>query len=279
VAASRPIGLKKALVYGALIAVAAVLLLPFAWMVSTSLKGNEAIFAIPPQWVPEELRWANYAEVFERMPFLLYLRNTAVVTALTIVGTVLTASMVAYAFACLRWPGRDPLFLFVVATMMLPLQVIMIPLFVLFKEFGWLNTYKPLVVPAFLGGGAFNIFLLRQFFLSVPRELFDAARIDGASEWRIYWTIALPLARPALVTVALLTFMFAWNDFLGPLIYLSDQSKNTLALGLALFTGQHQTDWGVLMAASILMMVPAVALFFFFQRYFIKGFTMSGLKG
>jgi ABC-type glycerol-3-phosphate transport system permease component len=248
-------------------------------MVSTSLKGNEAVFAIPPQWIPETLRWDNYAEAFRRMPFLLYLRNTSVVTAFTILGTVLSASLVAYAFACLRWPGRDTLFLFVVATMMLPLQVIMIPLFVLFKEFGWLNTYKPLIVPAFLGGGAFNIFVLRQFFLGIPRELFDAARIDGASEWRIYWSIALPLARPALVTVGLLTFMFAWNDFLGPLIYLSDQSKNTLALGLALFTGQHQTDWGVLMAASILMMVPVVALFFFFQRYFIKGFTMSGLKG
>ena len=278
-AASRPIGLKKALVYGALVVVAMGLLLPFAWMVSTSLKGNEAIFAIPPQWIPENIRWANYAEVFERMPFLRYLRNTSVVTALTIVGTVGSSSLVAYAFACLRWRGRDALFLFVVATMMLPLQVIMIPLFVLFKEFGWLNTYKPLVVPAFLGGGAFNIFLLRQFFLGLPRELFEAARMDGASEWRIYWNIALPLARPALVTVALLTFMFAWNDFLGPLIYLSDQAKNTLALGLALFTGQHQTDWGVLMAASIMMMVPVVALFFFFQRYFIQGFTMSGLKG
>ncbi len=278
-AARRPIGLKQALGYGALIAVALVLLLPFAWMVSTSLKGNEAIFAIPPVWIPETLRWDNYAEVFERMPFLLYLRNTTVITVFTIIGTVGSSAAVAYAFACLRWPGRDMLFLFVVATMMLPLQVIMIPLFVLFKEFGWLNTYKPLIVPAFLGGGAFNIFLMRQFFLTLPTELFDAARIDGASEWTIFWRIALPLARPALVTVALLTFMFAWNDFLGPLIYLSDQAKNTLALGLALFTGQHQTDWGVLMAASILMMVPVIALFFFFQRYFIKGFTMSGLKG
>ena len=278
-AVSRPIALKRALLYGALIAVAVVLLLPFAWMVSTSLKGNEAIFAIPPQWIPETIVWENYAEVFRRMPFLLCLRNTTVITVLTIIGTVLSSSLVAYAFACLRWPGRDALFLFVVATMMLPLQVIMIPLFVLFKEFGWLNTYKPLIVPAFLGGGAFNIFLMRQFFLTLPTDLFDAARIDGASEWTIFWRIALPLARPALVTVALLTFMFAWNDFLGPLIYLSDQAKNTLALGLALFTGQHQTDWGVLMAASILMMAPVILLFFFFQRYFIKGFTMSGLKG
>lgn len=277
--ASHPIGPKKALLYGVLVVLAGVLLLPFLWMLSTSLKGSEAVFAIPPQWIPEDPRWDNYAAVFERMPFLLYLRNSAVVTALTIFGTVFSSSLVAYAFACLRWPGRDGLFIFVVATMMLPLQVIMIPLFVIFKELGWLNTYKPLIVPAFLGGGAFNIFLLRQFFLTLPRELFDAARIDGASEWGIYWRIALPLARPALVTVAILTFMFAWNDFLGPLIYLSDQAKNTLALGLALFVGQHGTDWGVLMAASVLMMVPVVALFFLFQRYFIQGFTTSGMKG
>jgi multiple sugar transport system permease protein len=276
---SRPIALKQALLYGSLLGVAVGLLLPFFWMISTSLKSNEAIFAIPPRWIPETLHWENYAEVFRRMPFLLYFRNTTFITVMTIIGTVLSSSMVAYAFACLRWPGRDPLFIFVIATMMLPLQVIMIPLFVLFRDLGWLNTYKPLIVPAFLGGGAFNIFLMRQFFLSLPKDLFDAARIDGASEWRIYWQIALPLARPALVTVAILTFMFAWNDFLGPLIYLSDQSKNTLALGLALFTGQHQTDWGVLMAASIMMLVPVVLLFFFFQRYFIKGLAMTGLKG
>jgi multiple sugar transport system permease protein len=278
-ASTRPISIKTALLYGALLAVSVGLLLPFFWMVSTSLKANEAIFAIPPRWIPETLHWENYAEVFRRMPFLLYFRNTTYITVMTIIGTVLSSSMVAYAFACLRWPGRDPLFIFVIATMMLPLQVIMIPLFVLFRDFGWLNTYKPLIVPAFLGGGAFNIFLMRQFFLSLPKDLFDAARIDGASEWRIYWQIALPLARPALVTVAILTFMFAWNDFLGPLIYLSDQSKNTLALGLALFTGQHQTDWGVLMAASIMMLVPIVLLFFFFQRYFIRGLAMTGLKG
>lgn len=278
-ATPRPIRLKKALLYAALVVVAVALLLPFFWMLSTSLKSNEAIFAIPPRWIPETLHWANYREVFERMPFLLYFRNTTVITVMTIIGTVLSSSLVGYAFACLRWPGRDAAFIFVIATMMLPLQVIMIPLFVLFKDLGWLNTYKPLIVPAFFGGGAFYIFLMRQFFLTLPKDLFDAARIDGASEWRIYWQIALPLARPALVTVALLTFMFAWNDFLGPLIYLSDQSKNTLALGLALFTGQHQTDWGVLMAASILMLIPVVLLFFFFQRYFIKGMAMTGLKG
>jgi len=271
--------LKRVLSYALLIVIAAALMLPFLWMLSASLKGDEEIFAVPPRFIPETVRWDNYVEVFDRMPFLAYLRNTTFITIFTILGTVLSSSLVAYAFACLRWPGRDKLFLFVVATMMLPLHVIMVPLFVIFKELHWLNTYKPLIVPAWLGGGAFNIFLLRQFFLGIPKELFDAARIDGCSEFRIYRSIAMPLARPALITVAILTFMFAWNDFLGPLIYLSDQSKNTLALGLALFVGQHATEWGILMAASILMMIPMVAIFFFFQRYFIQGFTMSGLKG
>jgi len=271
--------IKRVLAYVLLIAIAAGLLMPFLWMVSASLKGDEEIFAVPPRFIPETIRWDNYVEVFDRMPFLAYLRNTTFITVFTILGTVLSSSLVAYAFACLKWPGRDKLFVFVVATMMLPLHVIMVPLFVIFKELHWLNTYKPLIIPAWLGGGAFNIFLLRQFFLGIPKELFDAARIDGCSEFRIYRTIAMPLARPALITVAILTFMFAWNDFLGPLIYLSEQSKNTLALGLALFVGQHATEWGILMAASILMMIPMVAIFFFFQRYFIKGFTMSGLKG
>jgi multiple sugar transport system permease protein len=268
----RPV--RTLVLYALMIAVGVVMFLPFLWMLSTSLKDNQAIFTIPPVWIPETLRWENYAAVFERMPFLAYLRNTTFITVFSIVGTVLTSSMVAFAFAVLRWPGRDALFIFVLATMMLPLHVIMIPLFVIFKELGWLNTYLPLIVPAFLGGGAFNIFLMRQFFLTIPTELFDAARIDGCSEWRLYWSIAMPLARPALITVAILTFMFSWNDFLGPLIYLSDQMKNTLALGLALFVGQHATEWSVLMAASVLMMIPLILLFFFFQRY-----MMSGMKG
>ena len=265
--------------YALLVAVAAILLLPFVWMVTTSLKGAEEVFAIPPSFIPRAWRWENYADVFDRIPFFLYLRNTTFITLMTMIGTVLSSSMVAYAFACLRWPGRDRAFVFVLATMMIPLHVIMVPMFVIFKELHWLNTYKPLIVPAFLGGGAFNIFLLRQFFLSIPKELFDAARIDGCSELRVYWNIALPLARPALVTVALLTFMFAWNDFMGPLIYLTDQSKNTLAVGLALFVGQHGTDWAVLMAASVLMMIPMVLVFVLFQRYFIQSFVTSGMKG
>ncbi|MCD6205429.1 MAG: carbohydrate ABC transporter permease [Candidatus Marinimicrobia bacterium] len=271
--------LNRVIVYLFLLAVAAMLILPFLWILSTSLKGNESIFVIPPKWIPKRFHWENYSNVFAKMPFLTYLRNSVFISAMTIIGTLLSSSLVAYAFACLKWPGRNGVFIFVLATMMLPTQVTMIPLFVLFKNFGWLNTFKPLIIPAFFGGGAFNIFLLRQFFLTIPRELFDAARIDGCSEWRIYYNIVLPLAKPALATVAILTFMMTWNDFFGPLIYLSDKLKGTLALGLAMFVGQHQTEWGMLMAASVMMMIPVIILFFLFQKYFIKGFMMSGIKG
>lgn len=270
--------LHKIPAYAGLLICAAILILPFLWVVSTSLKGDELIFAIPPVFIPESFHWDNYAKVFRQMPFLIYFLNSTFITVVAIIGTVLSSSLVAYAFACLRWPGRDSVFILVLATMMLPMQVTMIPIFVMFKDLGWLNTFKPLTVPAFLGG-AFNIFLLRQFFLTIPQSLFDAARIDGCSEFRIYWNIVLPLAKPALATVAILTFLFSWNDFLGPLIYLSDQLKGTLALGLAMFTGQHQNEWGPLMAASVLMMLPIILIFFFFQKYFIQAFTTSGLKG
>ncbi|MFH1212485.1 MAG: carbohydrate ABC transporter permease [Candidatus Neomarinimicrobiota bacterium] len=265
--------------YLLLICAAVVLILPFIWIISTSLKGSESIFAIPPQWIPKDLHWDNYAKVFTKMPFFVYLKNSVFISVMTILGTLISSSLVAYAFACLKWPGRDWLFIFVLGTMMLPAQVTMIPVFVLYKQFGWLNTFKPLIVPAFFGGGAFNIFLLRQFFLTIPKELFEAARLDGCSEFRIYWKIVMPLAKPALATVAILTFMMTWNDFLGPLIYLSDKLKGTLALGLAMFVGQYQTEWGVLMAASVLVMLPVIVLFFLFQKYFIRGFMMSGIKG
>ena len=270
--------IKRILVYTLIVFFAALFIIPFLWIISTSLKGEEQIFAIPPQWIPDQLHWDNYSKVFDKMPFMVYLRNSTLITAITIIGVVLSSSVVAYAFGCLQWPGRNTLFIVVLATMMLPMQVTMIPVFVLFKELGWLNTFKPLTVPAFFGGGAFNIFLLRQFFMTIPRDLLDSARIDGCPEIRIYWSIVLPLAKPALATVAILTFMFTWNDFIGPLIYLSDKTMGTLALGLAMFVGQHQTEWGMLMAASVLMMLPMIMIFFLFQKYFIKGFTMSGIK-
>ena len=270
--------ITSTLVYLLLSGCALFFIIPFLWILSTSLKGDSQIFTIPPRWIPETFHWDNYAKVFDRIPFLLYLKNSVFVSAITITGTVLSSSMVAYSFACLKWPGRNVLFIIVLTTMMLPIQVIMIPVFVFFKEIGWLNSFKPLTIPAFLGGGAFNIFLLRQFFLTIPKDLLDSARIDGCSELRIYWNIVLPNAKPALVTVAILTFMFSWNDFLGPLIYLSDQEKGTLALGLGMFVGQYVTEWSLLMAASMMMMLPMLLIFFLFQKYFIQGFIMSGLK-
>lgn len=270
--------LKNIFVFALLIAFALFFVIPFLWILSTSLKGDEQIFTIPPQWIPETLHWDNYAKVFDRIPFLLYIKNSVFITVTVIIGTVLSSSIVAYAFACLDWPGKNVLFVIVLASMMLPAQVIMIPVFVIFKELGWLNSFKPLTIPAFFGGGAFNIFLLRQFFLSIPKSLIDSARIDGCSEFRIYWNIVLPNAKPALATVAILTFMFSWNDFLGPLIYLSDQAKGTIALGLGMFVGQYVTEWSLLMAASMLMMLPVLIIFFVFQKYFIQGFVMSGLK-
>ncbi len=270
---------SRVLHYVVLIFLAFVFILPFLWIFSTSLKGYENIFSLPLKWIPDTIHWENYVKVFQAMPFLAYLKNSIFVTGLAILGTVLSASVVAYSFAILRWPGRDKLFIVVIATMMLPAQVTMIPLFVIFKEFGWLNTFKPLIIPAFFGGGAFNIFLLRQFFLTIPRDLFDAARIDGCSEFRIYWNIVLPLAKPAMATVAVMSFMLYWNDFLGPLIYLSDKLKSTLALGVVMFVGQHQSEWALLMVSTILMMLPIIIIFFLFQRYFIRGFMMSGIKG
>ncbi|MDZ7295054.1 MAG: carbohydrate ABC transporter permease, partial [candidate division KSB1 bacterium] len=253
---------RKALVYFYLTVLAAVFLLPFFWMLSTSLKGSEQIFTYPPRWIPRPVRWQNYRDVLTTMPFVRYLFNTTFITVMSIIGVVFSSSLVAYAFARLRWKGRDSLFLFIIGTMMLPAQVTMIPVFVLYKHIGWLDSFKPLVVPLFFGGGAFNIFLMRQFFLTIPQELSDAARIDGCSEFRIYWSIILPLSKPAVATIAILVFMMQWNDFLGPLIFLSSKGKGTLALGLAMLVGQHTTEYGMLMAASVLLLIPVVVIFF-----------------
>ena len=195
------------------------------------------------------------------------------------IGTVITASLVAYAFARLRWKGRDIWFVVMLATMMLPSQVTQIPLFILFKNFKWLNTYLPLVIGSFLGGGAFNIFLLRQFFKTLPNELPEAARIDGCSEIGIFSRILMPLCKPALATIAIFSFMGSWNDFFGPLIYLTDPNKYTIALGLRAFKGYSGIQWNLLMAASITTTIPSLVLFFSFQNYFVKGITLTGIKG
>ena len=270
--------LERILVWMLLVAGALVMIVPFLWLMSTSLKEQRQIFLYPPQWIPDPVAWRNYPEALTVLPFARFVSNTLLVTVITLVGTLLTASLCAYGFARLRFPGRDLIFMVLLSTLMLPYAVLMIPQYVMFKQLGWIDTYLPLTVPHWFGGGIFNIFLLRQFFRTIPAELTDAGRIDGANELRIFWQIMLPLARPALTVVAIFTFIASWNDFLGPLIYLSSHDKFTIALGLATFKGMYATQWHYLMAASTVMVVPIIVLFFLAQRYFVQGIVMTGMK-
>jgi multiple sugar transport system permease protein len=224
------------------------------------------------------LEWSNYSEGFKAFPFFQMLRNTLEICVLTVVGTALSCSLAAYGLACIQWKGREVLFWAMLATMMLPGQVTMIPLFQTFKSLGWINTILPLVVPAFCGN-AFFIFMLRQFYRTIPASLMEAARIDGAGDLRIWATVVLPLSKAALAVVAVFSFIGAWNDFLGPLLYLMDDDKYTLAIGLARLQGQYESDWGRMMAMSVVMTLPLVALFFLAQRTFVEGIKLGGVKG
>lgn len=262
-----------------LVTAAVVVVGPFAWLVSTSLKERRDIFLFPPQWMPDPIRWSNYSEALTALPFDRYLLNTLIITGTSMVGQVMSAALVAFAFARLRWPGRDHLFVLVLITMMLPQHVTFIPQFLGFRALGWVDTFWPLIVPAYFGGGPFYVFLLRQFFRTLPREIDDAARLDGTSNFGIFWRITLPLSKPALATVAIFSFYFHWNDFFGPLIYLQDPQLRTLSLGLRHFTGPYGTEWHLIMAASTAVVLPPIVLFFLAQRYFIQGVVFSGLKG
>lgn len=262
-----------------LVAGAIALSLPFAWLVSTAVKPRDQIFAWPPVWIPRQFMWDNFIKAWNYAPFTRYLMNTIIVTVSNMVGTVISSSLVAFSFARLRFPGRDALFMVVLSTMMLPGIVTMIPLFVVFSKLRWVNTFLPLIVPAFFGGGAFNIFLLRQFFRGIPSALEDAARIDGASTLTIWWRIFVPLSGPAIATVAVFNFMNHWNDFMTPLIYLNRETKFTLALGLQRFLKEHGAEWDLLMAASVLTTLPMIVVFFFAQEYFMTGIRVTGVKG
>lgn len=266
---------RYALIYGALVALSIVSFAPFVWLVMTSVKPENEIFS---RLLPSRLTLEHYARGLTHFPFLLYLRNTLLLCFANVVGAVISCSLVAYGLARIPWRGRGPLFAILLSTMMLPAQVTMVPLFAVFKWLGWIDTFLPLIVPAFLGN-AFFIFLLRQFFLTIPAELSDAARLDGCSEFDIYSRVILPLATPALATVGLMVFLGTWNDFMGPLIYLYDDRKFPLSLGLAMFTSQYGSFWGQLMAVSTVMTAPILVLFFLTQRTFIQGITMTGLKG
>jgi multiple sugar transport system permease protein len=272
----RPRG-TKFLIHAVLIFGAFLLLLPLAWMLSTSLKDLGAVLIIPPQWIPKEPQWDNYIEVFQVTPFARFIANTAIITVLSVLGKILSCSLVAFAFARLRWRGRNTVFLIMLATLMLPPQVTLIPQFVIYRELKWIDTFLPLILPHWFGG-PFATFLMRQYFMTIPMELDDAARIDGASYFGIYWRIILPLGKPALAAVAIFTFNGSWNDFLGPLIYLHSQQNYTIQMGLRMFQDQYYTSWHLLMAASLIAMIPVVLIFFFAQRYFIQGIVFTGIK-
>lgn len=245
-----------------------------------SLKGPTDIFKM--NWIPQKFMWTNYIDVFRRLPFDRYFLNTIKITLIGVIGGTISASAVAFGFSRLRFPGRDTLFLLVLATMMVPFPVTMIPTFVLFKWLGWINTFKPLIVPAFFGGGPFFIFLLRQFYMSIPTELDEAAKIDGCGYFRLYWRIALPLAKPGLVAVAIYIFQNKWNDLMAPLIYLNSEHLRTVALGLSLLTIQSEEPMlyvNLMMAASFIFLLPPLLIFFLLQKNFIQGVVISGVKG
>ncbi len=252
---------------------------PFIWLISGSVKDKAEVFTWPPTLIPTAFHWENYYQAMTMLPFHLYFRNTIIVTVMGVLGCIVTSSMVGFGFARLRFPGRDFLFVLLLSTMMLPWIVTMIPRFIMFKAIGWVDTLYPLFVPEWFGGSPFFIFLVRQFFMTIPYELDEAARVDGASNWRIWWRILLPLSGPVVATVAIFSFINNWNDFMGPLIYLNSMEKRTVALGLANFKGLYSSEWNLMMAASTVTVVPILLLFFFAQRYFMKGIVMTGMGG
>ncbi len=287
IAASRPAArttavvdtVARVIVYILLVTFGITFVLPYFWMVSTSFKQTGYEFQYPPVWIPNPFVWRNYVDTWNLLPFAMWAWNTIVIVVLSMAGSILTSSMAGFGFARLRFPGRGVLFTVVLSTMMLPSIVTLIPKFILFTNLGWVNTNLPLWVPSWFGGDAFFIFLCRQFFLTIPHELDEAARIDGASSWRIYLQLMLPLSKPVLATMAIFAFQGGWNDFLGPLIYLPDREKMTLAVGLNTMLGMYQTNWNYLMAASTMMTLPVIIIFFLAQRQFIRGITTTGLAG
>lgn len=252
--------------------------MPLIFMVSTSLKAMRQIAMFPPQLIPNPVIPRNYSDVFLYAPMHKYLGNTLIITVTWVFGAAVTSSLAAYAFARLRAPGKNMLFMILLSTMMLPGVVRLIPTYILFAKLDWVGTFKPLMIPA-LTGSAFYIFLLRQFYMTIPRDLEDAALIDGCSRFRTWISIIVPLAKPALATVTVFAFMGGWNDYMGPLIYLNNKRQYTMSLGLQVFTRQHLAEWGMMMAASTMMVVPIILLFFFAQKNFVQGITMTGMKG
>ena len=260
-----------------LIVFCAVFLLPLYWMVVTALKTNQELAVFPPTLWPQNPQWSNFTEAVNYIPFFRFLRNTLTVTALTVVGAVVSNPLIAYGFSRLEWPGRDKVFMLVLATVFIPFPVVIIALFDIFARLGWINTFLPLVVPIFFGS-AFWIFLMRQFLLQIPMDISDAGRIDGANEFQVFSQLILPLTLPSVGVIGIFAALHAWNDFIGPLIYLQDESRYTLAIGLTFFRSQYDVQFNLLMAASTLVVLPVVVVFLLFQRAFIEGITLGSVK-
>ena len=279
--------LARILLYTIVVMGAAASMLPFVWTFLSSGKSVNELYRYPPTWWPEQMRFVeNYIEIFDVVPFARWLWNTVLVTTLALLGTVISATVVGYGFVRFRFPGRDFFFFVTLSTLMLPVEVTLIPTYLLFTRFQWIDTYYPLIVPAWFGGGAFNIFLMRQFMLSIPHDLDEAAKIDGASSWRILWQIIVPLCKPAIATLATLGFIANWNSFLGPLIFLNTESKYTVAVGLRYFQSAVAQGSAVarpqdhlLMGAALLVALPCLILFFIGQKYFVQGIVTTGIKG
>ena len=277
--------LGRGILYLVAISSSAMFMFPFVWTVLSSLKTGGELFTFPPTWFPEVAQYQNYPKVFEIVSWAAWTWNSTFVSIVSTFGAVLTAALVGYSFARFRYPARDVLFMITLSTMMLPVEVTLIPLYLMFAKIGWLDTYRPLIVPSFFGGSAFLIFLMRQFFLSIPIDLDEAARIDGANYLRIFWQILIPLSIPVTATAAVLTFMAQWNEFLQPFIFLNTKSKYTLAIGIryfqavAGFADDTEPKYHLLMAASVMMTAPIIIIFFLAQRYLVQGIVMSGIKG
>ena len=271
--------ISKSIIYIILLFISFVCLVPFYWMIRSSLMDMSQIFTMPPIWIPKPIKFSNYKEALTMLPFGRYFLNTLFVVVFTVLGTVITSSLCAYSFSRIEWKGRDTVFGILLTAMMIPFAVTLIPTFIGWQKLGVVNSYAPLIVPAWFGGRVFNVFLLRQFFRTIPKELDEAARIDGAGHFTIYSKIIMPLSKPSLIVVSLFSFMGSWNDFLGPLVYLNDGDKFTLSLGLMQFQGMYSAQWQYMMAAATVVLIPIVIIFFIGQKYFIEGISMSGMKG
>ncbi len=270
--------LEAVTLYVILTVLAILFVLPVFYLFMGAFKAESELFRVPFKWLPDKFILDNFSNMFQSIPFMRYLKNTMIIVAFNIVGSLLSCSLVAYGFSRLRWPGRDKVFILVLITMILPYQVTLVPLFLMFTKIKWIGTFLPLIVPCFFGN-PFFIFLLRQFFTGIPQDISEAARIDGASEFTIFSRLILPMAKPALTTVALFAFIRSWNDFLGPLVFLGRDELYTLSLAASMLKSNLDPNWSVLLALGTVMILPVLLIFFVMQKYFIQGIAMSGIKG